>query len=888
MKKNYKLFLIPMIVVGVLISILFAKNITVQKSMSVVESPGCGPGQYFNGTSCANCPSPYTSIDNQLSISINDCYVQVAQGQSVSSKGVSNCSLGTSQPNAQKVHYPNTLSCTPCPKGTYGSNGISCTSCPTGKTTESTGAIYESECVNKTYACYICGNSQGAKHVWATSDVAGMCALVPNVTSQAACNALDTPTPSTQSCYKCGSQYYWGSSMPTSDCSSVPSASTKAACEALNNPVQSCYKCGSQYYWGSSMPTSDCSSVPSASTKAACEALNNPVQSCYKCGSQYYWGSSMPTSDCSSVPSASTKAACEALNNPVQSCYKCGSTFKWTTSELASQCAPVSYLDSKSACEAANNPSPNPGSGDVSVTGISVKPTKWLLGIGEQKTIYPTITPSDATNKSVSYSSSDTSVVNIEKIGQNGMTTGVEVGNVTITAKTVDGEKTATAEISVVGSETTKQIMNTRINESLTRLIDATEDYIYKDQTIEKDSSNALVYPFSLGCDINEHYCFDSVEYGNQITSTTENDTTITIDEIKDAWNKDINAPNRWDNNGMNDGVATIADDTIKDSYYAIYKNVGKYGDKNIDVKVTIVDFEPMQDERYLISKPAILITNKDMGVAVTGIKWVKVKYEFLNSDDNSEKVDIRGNTTYWDIDLNQGVLINDDNTNKGIFFTNNGLKYNDFDTLSTDNVDNQLYYRNISDGIYIFDHNSGIDQSVSNPLYADDLNSTAYAFAEQFEGSEIIRTFQYSNPVFKNSANERVWNGHGAIYVSSTLFLAENQHAIITEVENGEISLSTSVYDGGNVTIKYSPYPKYKLSYIEIDDVKQNLKGITTEYTFRNVTEDHYIKVVYASGGIVPSPTTGIFEVGGILFIVLAIGGVSYFLMQKKKISNI
>ena len=113
-----------------------------------------------------------------------------------------------------------------------------------------------------------------------------------------------------------------------------------------------------------------------------------------------------------------------------------------------------------------------------------------------------------------------------------------------------------------------------------------------------------------------------------------------------------------------------------------------------------------------------------------------------------------------------------------------------------------------------------------------------------------------------------------------------ENEYVIITEVYYGNITDSAVVTEGSDKTIEYSPYEGYELSKILIDGEEVSTEGIETQYTFENVTEDHYITVIY--GSEIESPKTGLFEVGGVLLIVLSIGGVAYYITKKKQIANI
>jgi formylglycine-generating enzyme required for sulfatase activity len=68
-----------------------------------------------------------------------------------------------------------------------------------------------------------------------------------------------------------------------------------------------------------------------------------------------------------------------------------------------------------------------------------------LLAGGNTKILTATVLPSDATNKSVTWSSSDTGVATVF----NGTVRGVAIGNATITVSTTDGGKTATCSVTV-------------------------------------------------------------------------------------------------------------------------------------------------------------------------------------------------------------------------------------------------------------------------------------------------------------------------------------------------------------------------------------------------------------------------------------------------------
>ena len=91
----------------------------------------------------------------------------------------------------------------------------------------------------------------------------------------------------------------------------------------------------------------------------------------------------------------------------------------------------------------------------VAVTGVSLDVTMFNLEIGKTATLIATVRPSNATNKDVTWSSSDTSIASVSS---SGVVTGKAEGTATITVKTKDGAKTATCWVTVVSPRNTETI----------------------------------------------------------------------------------------------------------------------------------------------------------------------------------------------------------------------------------------------------------------------------------------------------------------------------------------------------------------------------------------------------------------------------------------------
>lgn len=85
----------------------------------------------------------------------------------------------------------------------------------------------------------------------------------------------------------------------------------------------------------------------------------------------------------------------------------------------------------------------------IPVSDVTLNKTELTLTEGNSETLSATVKPDNATDKTVSWTSSDATVASVD---DNGKVTAVKAGTATITVKTKDGEKTATCKITVVPS----------------------------------------------------------------------------------------------------------------------------------------------------------------------------------------------------------------------------------------------------------------------------------------------------------------------------------------------------------------------------------------------------------------------------------------------------
>lgn len=92
---------------------------------------------------------------------------------------------------------------------------------------------------------------------------------------------------------------------------------------------------------------------------------------------------------------------------------------------------------------------------DVRVTGVKLNVTSKSIAVGESFVLKATVSPSNATMQSVSWSSSDKTVATVDA---DGIVTALKVGSCKITVATDDGNKTATCDVSVSTTVSIEQI----------------------------------------------------------------------------------------------------------------------------------------------------------------------------------------------------------------------------------------------------------------------------------------------------------------------------------------------------------------------------------------------------------------------------------------------
>lgn len=165
------------------------------------------------------------------------------------------------------------------------------------------------------------------------------------------------------------------------------------------------------------------------------------------------------------------------------------------------------------------------------VTGISLDKTSATLMVGESLSLLPSINPSEATNKNVSWTSSNTDVITVDT---SGVIKAVSIGNAIITATTEDGGFTAACSVNVSNllaipsnELAVPQDFNT-INVSWSTISDATGYEVYRSNAINGEYLKVATVQSRIFNDTGLQT--GTVYYYKVRSYKTINDTTICSD----------------------------------------------------------------------------------------------------------------------------------------------------------------------------------------------------------------------------------------------------------------------------------------------------------------------------------------------------------------------
>ena len=173
--------------------------------------------------------------------------------------------------------------------------------------------------------------------------------------------------------------------------------------------------------------------------------------------------------------------------------------------------------------ETENNGDSDSENSKIEVTGITLDKTELELKEGESKSLTVTITPEDASDKNVTWTSSDESIVTVS----DGNVTAKEEGSATITVTAKDGGKTATCKVTVSSNydpkKDTSKSLKDKSGNQMYILVDGeyveakVADYYKYDVFYKKENAAEHIYTGWQNLDGKTYY-YD--KNGNMVTGT--------------------------------------------------------------------------------------------------------------------------------------------------------------------------------------------------------------------------------------------------------------------------------------------------------------------------------------------------------------------------------
>ena len=271
----------------------------------------------------------------------------------------------------------------------------------------------------------------------------------------------------------------------------------------------------------------------------------------------------------------------------------------------------------------------------IPVTDVKLNKNNITLTVGDIETLTATVEPTNATNKTVMWSSSNDSVAMVDS---NGNVTGIGRGFATITAKATDGNVSATCEV-----EVKQQVTGISLNKTELSLYTGREEKLTA--TVKPDNANDRTLIWSSSnpevATVDSNGNVKAIGRGEAVITATANDgsgetatCTVTVRK-KSSGGSVFFWDLKFDTNGGSD-IDTVTEweySTIDLDEYVPekegYKFVGWYDDE---------DFEKKIDEVYLTEDTTVYA------------KWEKIEEEVPEESEETEEVEETETISFLDV----------------------------------------------------------------------------------------------------------------------------------------------------------------------------------------------------------------------------------------------
>ena len=233
--------------------------------------------------------------------------------------------------------------------------------------------------------------------------------------------------------------------------------------------------------------------------------------------------------------------------------------------------------------------------------------------------------------------------------------------------------------------------------------------------------------------------------------------------------------------------------------YYACYPEFGTYNGQKIDVKAKLTSYvvseNTVKGKKSQPKDGAVVSFNDGVGVNVFGLDYVVVNWSFHKSNGKctGSAFTVSGNTTYWDVDNQQGIAIPFDATNDGKYVRDTSRK-----GLYISSSSNKLKIGNVN----WYQEKNKINRTYRIVYYDKKDNVAAdnknYAFTEVFKASSMNRTYSF----WEKDGTSMGGIGHS------------NKAVVPASFEGSKDYADGSAVTKQHVSVRKNDVIKYKLSW--------------------------------------------------------------------------
>lgn len=369
-----------------------------------------------------------------------------------------------------------------------------------------------------------------------------------------------------------------------------------------------------------------------------------------------------------------------------------------------------------------------------------------------------------------------------------------------------------------------------------------------------------LDYNFSLGGDMSgktlklSRGAIDGTEYENQHYKRDRSD------------GDDVDIPqDRLAGQGLTTSWFYDLETDDYDTPSCTYPSVGTYTDPSgrvheVDVRLTLISYGKNEyhdgasyaetDSEYSINKTMLFgFRMKQVGVACLGLDYMEIRYDFFEHG-TENPVEVKGNTTFTDIDYAQGILIADGTCDS--LLINPSGEYP---------VAESVYGSAVNGGVYIYDDYTTAQSSypggghVYNPNGSGDGYSRSAAYTELFSGSSLTRTYTFVREDGRR-ARGAIDNETDPVVMKEDGLIIEKKISGDTEASPDEFRFTVYIEDSSHHPISSGEFGDvavkdgYGYLYIGINGQKK-ITGLQPGYTVRITenTDPSYTPSITADG---------------------------------------